>query len=92
MAIIIDSPYQLIVETGIDMSTATQTRVIYKKPDQTTSYFTATVSGTTLLVDIPGASNDVAGQWKFHSSVTLPGYAAPFLGDVVTLKVMDKYY
>lgn len=92
MTIIVDSPYQIVLETGMDLSTATQTRIIYKKPDQTSSYWSATVSGTTLVFDVPGASNNVAGQWKFHSSVLLPGYAAPFLGDVVTLKVQDKYY
>lgn len=92
MSIIVSSPYQLTLDTNISLAGATQTRIVYRKPDKTEGYWTATVSGTALVVSVTGAQNNLYGQWRFHSSVLFAGYDTPLLGDVVYLNVKSKYY
>ena len=89
--IIAGAPYRLELDTGISLSAATQTRILYKAPDGAEGYFTASVSGTKVYADITGAQNNQAGLWKFHSSVLFTGLDAPYLGEAFDLKIYGKF-
>lgn len=91
--ILINQSLQIKVDTNIDVTGATLTRIDYLKPDGiTTGSFTTgiTVEGTKVLVyNIPKNILDVAGGWKFHSYVE--SGADAWTGDVDTIIVTNIF-
>jgi hypothetical protein len=79
------SALTILLETGIDLSTATTTEIRYKKPDGTEGSWPATVTGssnTKLSYGVADTSQlDQEGEWKVwayavFSSGTAIGEAA----------------
>ena len=74
-------------DTGTDISTASVSRIYYKKPDGTTGYWAATISGTTDLVyDIPDTDLDTEGTWTFYAYVQYPA-GTIYQGDPVQREI-----
>jgi hypothetical protein len=63
----------LRLATGIDLSSATTTRILYKKPLGTKGYFSASVDGQTLEYEIQDSDIDQAGIWEFQSYIEVGG-------------------
>lgn len=65
----------LKLDTNIDISTASVTRILYKKPDGTGGYWEAdSVENNTILVyDMTDADLDQPGVWTFQAFVTIDG-------------------
>lgn len=80
--------YRLILDTGIDISTATATKILYKKPNGVSSEWTAAIVGTTLLYDIPALQNDIPGLWEFQSYVEMAG--KKFIGEIVLQDIANN--
>ena len=81
----------LTLETGIDLSGASNTKILYKTPSGRRGEFPATVSGTTLTYQLSNDDIAVSGQWEFQSRVTIDNLTA--YGDIakVTFKIpLDK--
>lgn len=92
MAKFITSGYMtLTLETGIDLSGATNATILYKTPSGRKGEFSATIDGTTLTYQLTDNDVAVSGQWEFQSRVQIGGLTA--YGDVarVTFKIpIDK--
>lgn len=59
--------------TGMDLSGASVTRILYKKPNGIKSYWTATVSGQNLQYVVSNGDIDVEGTWQFQSYIEVGG-------------------
>lgn len=83
MGIFKDQGYSILtLDTGIDISGATIKRILWVKPDKSTGYFDAELSGNKKLVY--QASNetwDQEGKWYFQAYVEIGGLKA--FGDIV---------
>ena len=83
---------QLVLETYQDLTGLT-VKVRYQKPDssQTTGYWDASVSGTTVVCDVPENTIDTQGQWYFHSAVLFATDTVYTLGERCTQYVRDAF-
>ena len=80
--------YKLTLDTGIVLTGATLTQILYKKPDGTKSFWAATVVGTTLEYNITAAVNNAAGVWCFQSYVEIGGKA--FIGEKICQTILNN--
>jgi hypothetical protein len=72
----------IVLDTGIDLSLASVTKIIYKKPSGRKGEFTATVFETTKLrYQFTNADLDVSGEWQFQAYVIIGGLNA--YGEIV---------
>lgn len=63
----------LSLDTDYNIAAAEVTRILYKKPDETTGYWSASVSGDTLTYNIQNADLDVEGLWEVQAYVEISG-------------------
>jgi len=64
----------IILDTGVDISSATVLQVKYQKPDGVTGEWTGTVQDTTKIrYTLSEDDIDVAGRWTFQSYVEVSG-------------------
>ena len=75
------------LNTGIDVSASTTTKVLYQKPNNTSGEWTATVSGTNVVYDVQSSDLDVAGTWKVQPLVTIGGKVG--YGEIKPMLVSD---
>jgi hypothetical protein len=92
-AIIETQPYDIVLETGITLTGATDPKIIYKKPvSKTIGELVATVEGTTKLkARVTGALNNEVGYWYFHAKASFVGMDQPILGEAAIVKVEEKF-
>lgn len=68
-----DTGTQIILDCGQNISTATATTILARKPDGTEATWTAALSGTNSVVyTTSGSSIDQHGMWYLQARVTLP--------------------
>ena len=62
---------KIILTVGVDISAATTRRIIYRKPNGKTGYFTASQETTTSISYTTTAVTDIdeAGGWQFQAYV-----------------------
>ena len=70
--------YQIAVETGSDLEEATDLKILFTKPNDSTGYFIGEASGTTLTYLTTASDIDQVGLWKFQA------YVDGVLGDITT--------
>lgn len=77
------------LECGLDISAATVRRIYYTKPDGTSSYWSASASGTTAMTYTTTAATDIdqVGVWRLRAYVVTPTYTSGIWGDIVTMTV-----
>jgi hypothetical protein len=76
----------IVLDTGIDLSTASNLKILYKKPSGVKGEFTATVFETTKLrYQFDNDNLDIPGQWSFQAFVTIGGLNA--YGEIVRQKI-----
>lgn len=72
----------IVLDTGIDLSTASVTKILYRKPSGVKGEFTATVFETTKLrYQFTNTDLDLPGQWSFQAYVVIGGLNA--YGEIV---------
>lgn len=67
----------LTLNTGIDLTGASNTKILYEKPNGVKGSFTATVSGQSLTYTLSNTDIDQTGIWKFQTYIevaTKKGY------------------
>lgn len=72
----------IYLDTGIDLTSATVTKIKYIKPNGVTGEWTATVSGTALTYDVSNTDIDVSGTWQFQAYIEIGGEIGR--GEIVT--------
>ena len=81
---------RLQLNTGVTLTTATELKIKYLKPDNTSSSWTATITGTTSLYkDMTGTELDQVGQWTFWAYVTFSD-GRKAAGEAVRIFVYDE--
>lgn len=77
MAVFKNQGYTLITaETSIDLTSADNKRILYKKPSGTSGYFSANASGTSLTYQCDNADLDENGIWEFQAYAEIGGLKA----------------
>jgi hypothetical protein len=65
--------FELRLATGIDLSGATDPKILYTKPNGTEGYFTATVDGQDLTYTTSNTDIVTRGVWKFQAYCQIGG-------------------
>lgn len=68
--------YTITAATGIDLTSATNPRIYYKKPSGERGYWPATISGQSLTYTLTNDDFDVVGIWYFQAYVEIGGLKA----------------
>lgn len=81
---------EILVDTGVDITGATDTKIQCKKPDGTIVAWTATISGTTKLkyTIISGDFNQ-SGTYTLQASLILTGWTGR--GETATFDVDELF-
>lgn len=77
----------ITLETGIDLSTASVTRILFEKPNKKRGFFTASVSGTALVYVVQNNDFDMEGEWKLQAYAEIAGKKA--FGQIVNYKFLN---
>ncbi len=78
----------LILDTNIDITSATVTRIYYEKPDGSVGFWAGTVEDTTKIKYAIQTDNiDTAGTWRFQTQVVIGGRTG--WGDIVQVEVKE---
>jgi hypothetical protein len=70
--IFVNQDWTIILDVGIDISTAPVLRIIYRKPNSATEVeVNATLyTSTSIYYYIPDTTNNADGQWLFRAKIT----------------------
>lgn len=87
------SLFEIKLDTGIDISTATEKKVLYKRPDGTLGEWVSTAvqsnptgpPNTIMVYQLADGDINMAGNWQFQSYVVIGGKAG--YGSIVTENV-----
>jgi hypothetical protein len=80
---------KITLETGQDLTGATNTKILYKKPDSTKGEWAATIVGTTLEYLVQNGNIDQDGNWELQSCIEIAGRKG--YGQKVKLKVEPQF-
>ena len=79
----------LSFETGLDLSAATNPKILFKRPDGTKGSFVAAISGSKLTYDMANADlNQAPGMWQFQTYFQVNGRDG--YGDIVPISVEEN--
>ena len=78
---------EIILDTQIDLSSASVTTIKYRRPDGVRGTFPGTVDGTTIKYQCTNTDLNPSGIWKFQAFVTIGGLNAP--GEIVTQEIKN---
>ena len=88
----LDSRDPDIVDSGIDLSTATAVTIEFQKPNggaTISAAATAMADPYIATADLTAADNDTAGDWKAQLKVTFGSDI--WRGDTVTITIKDQF-
>lgn len=81
---------EILLDTGVTITGATETKIKCEKPDGTLVDWTATIKETTKLTYLTVANDfNQSGLYKVQASLTLSGWTG--LGETATFKVYDAF-
>lgn len=83
-----DYGIELVLATNTDLSEASNTKIHYRKPDDTEGYWVTNVSGENLVYTLQSEDFDQIGVWRLHAYAELNG---PIHGAAVMLKVLSLF-
>lgn len=89
----VGSPMRLEIDTAVDLSTATQQSIEYRRPDGTMGSWSATISGTGTLVYAPIVSqwSGMRGDWVLHGKFSLSGVTDPYYTEAISVRVLGMF-
>jgi hypothetical protein len=73
------------IDTGVSLGGASQTKILYKKPNGTKGSWNATVTGTTMSYVPSNTDLDQSGDWQLQAFAVIGGKNA--LGEVIEMIV-----
>lgn len=77
------------LETDLDVSLASEKKILYTKPDGTKGSWTATIDGTTAIkYDVLTNDISLSGIWKLQAYVVIAGKIG--YGDVVDMTIQKN--
>lgn len=77
MSIYLNQSYITIqMDTDVDVSTATSSKINYTKPGGTTGSWTASVNGQNIEYEVQPGDLDETGVWLFQGEATIGGRKA----------------
>ena len=79
---------QIVLDVGLDLSTATNQKVLYRKPSGVKGEWNAVKSGTTLTYDIADGDLNESGEWMIQAYFEQSGKKA--FGELTKLKVDEN--
>ncbi len=84
------SSLKIILNTGVDLTTATTLQMGYKKPDDTVGYWTAQIQGTEgIYYNFVNDELNLVGTWAFWAYITFSDLRkAP--SEPVNIKVYEQ--
>lgn len=86
-----DTGTVITLDCGTDISGASALVIKVRKPDRTTTTWTATASGTDSMTFTTLAGTlDQAGTWRLQAMVTLP--SGQWLGETAELEVHKAFW
>lgn len=81
---------EILVDTGVDITTATNTKIKCKKPDGTTVEWGASVKDTTKLSYLTQEGDfNQAGTYRVQASLSLGGWTG--LGETASFKILELF-
>ena len=81
---------ELIVDTCVDITTATLAQILVQKPDGTTDTWTGAVYDTTKIKYVIQSGDwDQEGQYRYQAYVEMPSWRGK--GDTVAHKIYDSF-
>jgi len=95
-SVYVNNDYELTVDCdpavrGVVLTGALTKRIYYKKPDDSTGYWNATLSGTKDLVyDVTNVENDQSGVWWIYGYV-VSSAGKIYKGKPASLEVMETW-
>lgn len=77
---------KIVVDTNFDISTATELRILYKKPSGKKGFWPGTLNGTDAIeYEFEDGDIDQAGKWELQAFAVVDGKNA--YGNVVAINV-----
>lgn len=76
----------VFMETGMDLSAASVTKILYKKPNGSKGAFNCSVSGSKLIYNAVAGDFNESGVWRLQACVTINGLDS--YGAIVDQKVI----
>lgn len=73
------------IDTGVTLGGATQTKILYKKPNGQKGSWDATVSGTTMTYIPVNTDLDQSGTWELQAFAVIGGKQS--YGEIIKLNV-----
>jgi hypothetical protein len=61
------------LDTGYDLTTVDEMKIVYKKPDDSAGEFVATANGTKVEYQCQEGDIDQEGDWEFRSYIVVDG-------------------
>jgi hypothetical protein len=71
------------LDTGYDLATATNQKILFRRPDKTTGAWVATITGTKLRYQLQAGDINAVGYWTVQSYFEVDGKKA--YGDIITI-------
>ena len=70
----LDQPYTLVIDTGLNLTGATEPKALDRDPTGATGEVVGTITDLEdITVAIAGSLNAIAGEWVFQASALFPG-------------------
>lgn len=61
------------IDLGQNVTSASNVKILYKKPDATTGAWDATATGSSVVYNATNGELDQPGHWQFEARLTLGG-------------------
>lgn len=89
----INQDWTIILDLGVDISTAPTLEIVYRKPGSAveTTVAATLYTPTSIYYDIPAVVNNTTGQWLFRAKITTLAGKVLF-GDVVRVDIRPKWF
>ena len=85
-----DKGTKIILDCGTDISTATQVKIMWKDPDETTGEWIGAIENNNYVTYTNPSSWDITGTWRFQAYVLFPtGYE--FYGETALYEISPLF-
>lgn len=79
----------VVLDTGVDLTSATNCKILVQLPDGTTAEWAGTASGTTITHSTTAGELAQAGVYRLHASFTLGGWTG--VGELACMTIYERF-
>jgi hypothetical protein len=80
--------YRITLNTGVDLTIASETKVLYKKPGGGNGEWVSSVVTVSMYYDVTAADNDEDGVWQFQAYAEISGKI--YFGSIVKQTILPN--